>query len=332
MNERPPTLRTLAAELGVSHATVSMALRNDPSISVAMRKRVQALARKRNYRGNILVSALLTQVRRRRVDVGGEVIAVLVEGMGIQHAPVLMGGVWEEVQQHAWRLGMKLEIFPLGHRGQNSAHAGRVILNRGIRGIIVTPMPLDLLPLQIDWKEHATVAVGYSFQQQNVHRVAHSHFCGLIECYRQLRAAGWRRIGCALQRETDARSLHYWQAAALCAPRLHGGAAIEPLLLGKELDEAELETWFEAHTPDAIIGSNPDYVPAWLRKRGVRVPGKVAYASLDLSAGAKWPGIHQFWPGIFSAAVDQLAGSLARNEFGLPPSPRVTLVDGVWKG
>lgn len=329
MDPRPPSLRELAAKLGVSHATVSMALRNHPSISTATRDRVQALALKMNYKGNILVSALLTQVRRRRVNATGEVIAMLIEGDGLHHAPVV-SPIWDSVRQRARQLGLKLELFPLGHKGENSASVGRVLLNRGIRGLIISPMPLGLLPLQIDWSRHAMVAVGYSFQQHEMNRVANAHFNGLLACYRGLRTGGRRRIGCVMRCDEDERSRHYWQAAALCAPRLHGGAAIPPLMLDETVDEAKFDPWFRRHELDAMIGNNPDYVLEWVRRRGLRVPADVGYASLDLAPAARIPGVRQSWAEIFITAVDQLAGELARHEFGLPAAPKTTLVEGVW--
>ncbi|MFA6286641.1 MAG: LacI family DNA-binding transcriptional regulator [Opitutaceae bacterium] len=330
MDPRPPSLRELAAKLGVSHATVSMALRNNPAISPATRERVQALARKMNYRGNILVSALLTQVRSRRVNATGEVIAMLIEGTGFHHAPVL-ASFWDITQQRAREIGMKLELFPLGHRGKDSASVGRVLFNRGIRGLIIAPMPLDLLPLQIDWSLHAVVALGYSFSQKEMNRVANAHFGGLLTCYRELRAAGHRRIGCVMRRDEDARSRHYWQAAALCAPRLHGGAGIAPLMLKDGQGEEEFAKWFLRHSPDAVIGNHPDHAVDWLRRCGARIPADVGYASLDRAAGAAFPGVQQSWEDIFTTAVEQLAGELARNEFGLPAMPKTTLVEGRWR-
>ncbi|CAM2978602.1 LacI family DNA-binding transcriptional regulator [Rariglobus hedericola] len=329
MDARPPSLRELAAKLGLSHAAVSMALRNHPSISLATRERVQALAKQMNYRGNILVSALLAQVRRRRVNATGEVIAMLVEGEGLKHAPTVAVS-WEPMQQRAQQLGLKLEAFALGHRGRDSASVERVLFNRGIRGVIVAPMPLDLLPLHIDWNRHTAIAIGHSFQQVVIHRVANAHFSGLMTAHRELRASGRTSIGCVLHKDEDERSLHFWQAAALCAPRLYGGRVIPPLMIGKEPGEAAFNQWFDEHKPDAVIGNNPDPVVGWLRRRRVRVPAEVGYASMDLPQGAKFPGVRQAWLGIFTTAIDQLAGELARNEFGLPATPRTTLIEGQW--
>lgn len=329
--EKPPTLRELAARLGVSHATVSMALRNSPAISKATRLRVQALAKEAGYHGNILVSALLSQVRRGRLDPSGEVIALLVEGSGrdANWRPDLVEGV-KSAKHRALKSGLTVEVFPLGQRGCDSKHVGRVLSNRGTRGIILAPMSLMLQPLEIDWNLHAVLAVGYSFQQQEMHRVANAHFNGLLCAYGQLRSRGYRRIGCMLLRDEDERARHYWLAAALAAPRVHGGVALVPLMQSCPPDEMAFRKWFIRTRPDALIGNQPDYALEWLRKMKVRVPDDVGYASLDVMKDTGIAGIRQSWGGMFAAAVDQLTGELARNEFGLPVEPKVTLIEGTW--
>src|ERR1035437_9571570 len=60
---RPPfaqrvTLRDLAQKAGVSHVTISRALRNDPSISAARRGEVKKLAEEMGYRPDPSLSAL----------------------------------------------------------------------------------------------------------------------------------------------------------------------------------------------------------------------------------------------------------------------------------
>lgn len=54
------TIRMIAAKLGVSHTTVSRALRDDPRISQATRRRVQGLSDQLNYTPNRAGSALST--------------------------------------------------------------------------------------------------------------------------------------------------------------------------------------------------------------------------------------------------------------------------------
>src|SRR5687767_1931302 len=61
--ENPPpriSMRDLAARLGVTHVTVSMALRDNPRVSPATRERVKKLADELGYRPDPMLSALAT--------------------------------------------------------------------------------------------------------------------------------------------------------------------------------------------------------------------------------------------------------------------------------
>lgn len=61
---RPVSLKDLAKELGVAPSTVSRALKNSPEISEAMKTKVKALAKKRNYRPNPFAVSLLKNTPR----------------------------------------------------------------------------------------------------------------------------------------------------------------------------------------------------------------------------------------------------------------------------
>lgn len=63
MSKGKVTMRDIAAELGITAAAVSMALRQDPRISAATRERVRAVAERLGYRPDPLVSVLMAQRR-----------------------------------------------------------------------------------------------------------------------------------------------------------------------------------------------------------------------------------------------------------------------------
>src|SRR5471032_574858 len=58
MSLKRVTLRDLAKKIGVSHTTVSLALRNHPSINPARRQQIKRLAEKEGYRPDPFLSAL----------------------------------------------------------------------------------------------------------------------------------------------------------------------------------------------------------------------------------------------------------------------------------
>ncbi|MEZ0218527.1 MAG: LacI family DNA-binding transcriptional regulator [Rariglobus sp.] len=327
-------MRALAAQLGLCQATVSLALRNHPSISVPTRERVQELARQQGYRANVLVSALLTQVRSGRLNAYGEVIAFLDAGPKPDSwtvPPSFVEG-FKQAGARAAQLGLRVDPFWLGPKGAHSAQIARILASRGIRGFIIPPVPLDLRPLHLDWGRHASVAVGFSFQQKAVHRVGNGHFNGMFACYKKLHEKGYRRIGLMLRTQDDERALHSWQGAFLIASRHFGAGVLEPLALQEPCDPALFFRWFDAHQPDAVIGVYPDPALGWLRGRGIKIPKEVGYASLDVDVSTLGhvAGIRQNHGAIFATAVEILAGELSRNEFGLPAIPKVTLIDGMW--
>lgn len=331
---RSPTLREIAARLGVCHATVSLALRNHASLPPATRLRIQTAAREMGYKNNPLVNALLTQVRSRHVQHRGEVVMWLttLPAEEWQALPSVVIGL-EAARPRAEWLGLRLDVMSIGPRGEHWPQVRRVLKARGVKALLLPQLPLDLLPLDIPWTDFAVVSISYSFTQAEVHRVVNAHFNGMMTCYKKLREAGRRRIGLVLRRDDDDRAHHYWFSGFMGASKLEGGASLRPLLLDTMEDgEASFVEWFEKARPDAIIGLSRHYVLKWLQKCGAKVPADVAYVCLDARLDDVRPeaGIRQSWGEIFRTAVELIAAQLAHNECGLPSVPKVTLIDGVW--
>lgn len=331
---RSPTLREIAARLGVCHATVSLALRNHASLPPATRQRIQTAARQMGYKSNPMVNALLTQVRSRHVQHRGEVAMWLTtlpveEWMAL---PSVASGL-AAARPRAERLGLRLDAMSIGPRGELWPQVRRVLKARGVKAILLPQLPPDLLPLDIPWTDFAAVSVSYAFTQAEVHRVVNAHFNGMVTCYQKLREAGRHRIGLVLRRDDDNRAHHYWLSGFLGASKLEGGASLRPLLLDTmEREEASFMAWFAKARPDAIIGLSRHYVLKWLQKCGAEVPSDVAYVCLDARLDDARPeaGIRQSWGEIYCTAVELIAAQLAHNECGLPSVPKVTLIDGVW--
>src|SRR4051812_8411327 len=82
--KQPVRMAEIAQHLGVASSTISRALRDDPSVSAAMREQVRQLAETMGYRPNPLVSALMAN-RRRRGGAGEVGVIALITNYGGRH-------------------------------------------------------------------------------------------------------------------------------------------------------------------------------------------------------------------------------------------------------
>lgn len=333
---RPPSIRELAAKLGVSRTTVSLALRNHPRISETTRRRVHDFAVSQGYQPNALVNALMSHLRRRRpVHANGEVMAFLTTGEtenSWKKLPTIVD-CFNGIRNQAEQQGFHLEPFWLGREGEAARSVARVLHARAVRGSLLCLIKDESGKLDLDWDHHPVIALGYTFNQKHLHQVAHNHFNGILSAYQELRKLGYQRIGLVLAHYDDNHVNHYWTAGFSVGQRLYGGTILKPLLLKDHNELDACQRWFERIRPDAIIGTHPDPALTMLEKQGVNVPNESAYVTLDLESSnfGRIAGIRQNWDGMGAAMVDLLIGQLHINHYGLPATPRIILIEGHWK-
>ncbi|MGH8017876.1 MAG: LacI family DNA-binding transcriptional regulator, partial [Opitutaceae bacterium] len=105
------TLRSVAAEAGVSVATASLALNGGTRISAATTRRVRVAAARLGYRKDLRVSEFMRQVRRDQRVVYRETIALLDTWPTRKgwHEPAANQHYAEGIDQRAHELGYEVE-------------------------------------------------------------------------------------------------------------------------------------------------------------------------------------------------------------------------------
>ena len=228
----PPTLREIARRAGVSHTTVSLSLRNHPSIPEPTRERLRRLADELGYRSNVLVSALMSQVRLKQHKSGPEVVGFLTGGQTANdwrnHSASV--GFYEGARQRAQKLGLRIEPFWVGLGGVASAATCRALHARGIHGNLISPFPVPVYNYELDWAHLICVGLGYVFNQHALHRATHNHFRGAFLAFEKLVQLGYQRIGLMLDREENSRVNYTWLGGYLAAQNRAAGPRLEPLL------------------------------------------------------------------------------------------------------
>jgi LacI family transcriptional regulator len=337
----PPTLREIARQVGVSHTTVSLSLRNHPSIPERTRERVQRLADKLGYRSNLLVSALMTQVRMKHPSLVPEVIGFLTGGATANdwknHSASV--GYYEGARKRAQQLGMRVEAFWLGEGAAHAAETCRMLNARAIRGNLLAPFPIPIYDHDLDWPRMICVGLGYVYNRNSLHRATHNHFRGAYLAFEKAAKLGYKRIGLILESDENRRVNYAWLGGYLAAQNTLAAAganivSLKPLVSDDTGDTRSVQVWLKRSKPDVVIGFGPKQLETLL-KLGYQVPGDLAFIALDveqtkLAHVEKVAGIDQNLPMVGATAIDMLTGQLYHNEQGLPQRPVLSMIDGFW--
>lgn len=320
---------------GVHGSTVSLALRNHPSIPEATRDRVRRAAAEVGYQPHPLVSALMS-FRRSAREIPRHTTLAFVTSSRPTNA-------WREsrtlrdqltgAQERAKLFGYHIEEFPLNAPGVTPARFNQMLLTRGILGLIIAPLRNENDTLPIRWEHFAAVAMAFTLQRPEIPRVGSDHGQSIRLAIAQCRRRGYRRIGLAVQRSILERVEHQWLAGYLVEHAEAAPRSVPAPFVADTWSENTFRRWFTAQSPDMIVtGGDYAAVLTWLKRAGVDVPGQVGVASLDLHVrDGSVAGIDQHSEELGAAVVDHLIARLHRNERGAPPRAVRMHVMGEWR-
>lgn len=327
------SVRDLARHLKLSHTTVSLALRNDPRLTAATRRKVQRAARELGYRTDAVVSSLMAQLRTLRTKPG-------VAALGFVTAWPTRDA-WRRSSNHqrffdgaakrARELGYSLTDFWLKEAGMTPGRMRRILLARGIRGLIVHSLPHAGGRLDLECQHFACVTKGLTVTHPPMHRVVSTHFEDMQLVLNQLAARRYARVGLVLSEALSVRVDRAWLAAYLLRQNeispLH---RVPALILKADEGEPHFNTWFAGYQPDAILYSDQP-VTEWVEKQNLRVPADVGLVHLDWSRELQpLAGLDSDPEALGEAAVNLLVGQLQANEFGEPRHEKIVAVRGHW--
>jgi DNA-binding LacI/PurR family transcriptional regulator len=322
-------MEDVARAAGVCRATVSLALRDNPQIPEATRRRVHQAARKLGYAPNPLVSALMATRRRRRTRFQATLAFFTGHATrdGWRRTSAAYAALYTGAKVRARELGYGIEDFWLHEPDVSPARLRTILRARGLHGILLAPLPIDNASLPpFAWEDFSVLAVGYSVRQPEFHRISHDYFHGMTLALTRARAKGYRRIGLFLDRRVSTVLFNLWHAAFLAeqktAPRAE---PVEPLL-AERWDDPAIVPWLREQQPDALVCLDP-----WRLAEMGRVPRHVALIALNADeASAPQPGISRDFAILGNAAVDRLVSLLQHNERGAPERPQTILIEGLW--
>ncbi len=335
MKRKPAcTMRDVAAHLGISHATVSRALRNDPRITAAVRLSVVKAANKLGYKRDPKMAELMSHVRATKARAFQGTLAWITDHdirIPAESAPHEL--YWEFAAKRAEELGYKLERF--AHVSPaDSARIGRRLIALGIQGIIVQQFkaPFHLPDWKLDWKRFALLHNGSCQTVLSIDSVDADDIGNCVQVFTRLTKLGYRRIGICTT-EAIERATNY----SLCTARhrfdlLNPGAPAIPPCLLPDLSAASARrtaAWLKEHRVDAVV-SQVRGMKELLESTGRKVPKNLGLAYQGVNPHGQNSGIWQREDIIARVTIESVIASVEQGRFGLPSVPRITLIQGDW--
>ncbi len=324
----------VAALAGVSCATVSRALRDDPRISESVRMKVKAAASEAGYHPNPLVQALMSQ-RRRKQDHHGESIALVtsVPEKEWQKKDVCRW-YWQGLKARAAELGYQFQVLCLEDLHGNPSRLKKVLEARGIRGVVLGFSQSDDRTDRLDMSGFCVVGLSTYFQRLPVDRVQLHGFYNVKLAFKQMRTLGYHRPALIAPVKNNTIVGGQWSAAALdeqwqrppdeqCPPLMVEGEAVNMKLFRE---------WFEKHQPDALLVYKIGVMELLERLR-LKVPEEVGVAYLfgTEAERSSMAGIDGSLDRVGAATVDLLVQKMHIHEHGMPEHPREVLITGTWR-
>lgn len=336
MNSLRTTVRDIAARLGCSPNTVSLALKNDPRVKPSRAQLVRKVAEQMGYRPDPKLAQMMSHIATKGKRTFSK-LGVLVGADFDRPDPwrakrgVELGfdRFYEGMSRRMYELGYEFDCFWLGQPKMSAARVRQIILHRGIEGLIVFSYGSAPAVINFDFSGFAASVIGRGLAHPRLDACGANLHNDLDCVVRNALRLGYRRIGLALPEAAAARSLHCWEAAyqfyqSTLRPRdrlqvcVFDPGNAKPLL-----------RWIRSEVPDCVIGLATTY-------EVLRSAGRADYRTLGfatLIAEPRLPemaGINLPHHLIASKAVDVVVERLRSNRVGLPERPELTLFDGEW--
>lgn len=327
------SLRDIAKKVGVSHVTVSLALRGHPRISEKTRTLIQKTADQLGYRPDPMLAAL-ANYRRSKSEAP---ITAAVAWINAWQRPDDLRShkefdfYWKGATAAAEKFGYRLEEFRIGSEC-SAKRLHEILTARGIRGILLPPQFPHPDWGSFPWEEYATVRFGRSLQEPRTHLVTSDQTANARLAFESMRERGYRRIGFATDESKVARG-HLFEAGFLLAQRAVDPnerveiLSLENISAGQQ--PKQVADWIKREKVDAVFTDLED-LPDLLAKAGLKTPGDVPLAVssvLDAKADA---GIDQHPEEIGRVGFLMLNSLINDRAQGIPAIFRQVLVEGSW--
>jgi LacI family transcriptional regulator len=340
------TIRELAELSGFGRSTVSLALRDHPSLPVITREKIKKIAADHGWKENPFVTAAMMHRRSRVVSSKIKTLALVTSWTAPQPwkashhpkdprkeyhmiSPALIKGFLEGANER----GFEVEEFWLGEESSSADRISRTIRQQNIQAIMITPVPLWRRHLSLDWDNLVAATIGYSLISPRLNRVTTNHVHGMSLILENLKNKGYKRPALAMVKGENERVNYLWEIAfkGLREQKFKKSQCKSWIPDDGSWVFEDFKDWYECERPDCIITAGNTDIIKWCQKMNLRIKSDVGVVELYADhASNMWSGLWMNHHRLGQEAANLLINQLLTNERGIPTDQKTIMIEPLW--
>ena len=330
-------LKDIAAKVGYSKNTVSLALRGDPQIPERTRKSIVKVAKEMGYERNAVTSQLMAQLRSTKSRQPARI--ALINANAQQDAferHLTIPAYVEGARRRAEHLGYETVDFWLHDPEQSPAQLIKALKKQNVQGaLLIGLMKQNRLRERHYrlWETFPCIVTGVRTHDPALSFACVDHHHLTMKAMRRAIELGYKRPAMVLDDMIDELVDHRFSAGYLRGQELLPPSHRLPAFYS--IDEARIDPrlftrWFKKHKPDVLI-TLYNVVFDWMKAMKLKVPQDVGVIQLEWRAAEPHiAGMDQHNDITGANAFDMLVSLIHGQEKGAPDFPRATLTTGTW--
>lgn len=321
-------MRKIAEALGLSVATVSRALRQDPVVRPETLEAVQRMAQQIGYTRNAYVGEFMSSIRRSQTKTfKGNIGLLWGEQVPQKRTDRRLLQIQLGAQTRAEELGYGLSEFGLS--GLRPEALARILVHRGIRGILIAIPSFSPRKayLRFDFSKFVGVSVGWGLLKPVLHTVRFDYFQAMRLALHHAHHAFGGDIAAVWDVKTDRRAHRVAQASFLVHHPKGSEKALPLFLDSRQLQPKLTLALLKKHQIRCLLVEPSVEVPRWLLEAIPR-NHHVLFRDPGSEPCFGWVDTQNALLGRWG--VDLLATKLSLHESGLPSASQVVLIPPLW--
>jgi LacI family transcriptional regulator len=328
----PPTMTDIARLAGVHQTTVSLALRNHPSISELTRARIIEIARCVGYRSDPELDAFNFYRQSSHPLRSAPSIAFISDVPSASWASsAARCEVYAGARATAERMGFVFERFHVGPGELSVPRLNGILQSRNVECVILGSLSLSRSELDLDWSRLCGLKIESFHVQPPLDVISSDHNQAGRLAFERLWRLGYRRIGLLLSREEDQRLQNLSRIGYLTERETNRSANRVPVYFQDGRPIAELFSWIRRQKIDALIGNSNSLFDE-IGHHPLIAARRIAIASLDLAGSPPdRAGIVLPHAQVGATAVELIEMRRYSHHHGLPQNTSTTFVPVAWR-